>query len=152
MVPAVGQPARARLAALAVIAVMGGVPLVTGTDSFPLSTFPMFAAPRSRTESVDTATVVTASGEMQRLAPRLLAGTDEVILAGVTVSNAIAGGTAGRLCADIAGRVSGAEPAWRGGTVEVVTETYDAVRWFEGDRDPIRRRTHARCPVGPGSP
>jgi hypothetical protein len=30
---------------------------------------------------------------------------------------------------------------------EVVTERYDAVRWFDGDRRPVGRDVHARCPL-----
>jgi hypothetical protein len=143
----VSQRVRARLAAVAVVAVMGGVPLLTGVDSLPLSTYPMFASTRSRTEPVDTAVVVTADGTVHRLAPRLLAATDEVILAGVTVGDAIRAGTTPSLCAAMARRVADEEPGWNPGTVEVVTETYDAVRWFEGDRSPVGRRVHATCPV-----
>jgi hypothetical protein len=106
----------------------------------------MFSTNRSSAESVDTAVLVRADGGVERLDPVAIAATDEPIIATVVVGNAIAAGTADLLCADIAGRVDAP-----GGTVEVVTETFDAVRWYQGDRDPLQRTVHATCPVDGGS-
>ena len=63
------------------------------------------------------------------------------------VTTAIVDGRADELCTEIAGRVG-----WRAAdaaAVEVVTERYDAVRWFDGERTPVERVVHARCPVAP---
>jgi hypothetical protein len=90
---------------------------------------------------VDTAILVRA-GEVQRLSPVEIGATDEVILAAATVSQAISQGNAADLCADIAGRVGGP------GEVQVVTERYDAVRWYEGHREPLSRVIHAACVAG----
>ena len=46
------------------------------------------------------------------------------------------------LCAEIAGRVDA------GRTLEVVTETYDTIAWFDGDETPTDRVVHATCPAG----
>ena len=49
---------RAWAAAGVAVVVVGAVPLVLDRDSFPLSTFPMFAADIDRTQSIDTAVAV----------------------------------------------------------------------------------------------
>jgi hypothetical protein len=135
--------------AAALVVVLGVLPLVLDRDSYPLSTYPMFARDRPRENAVTTA-VLVVDGGVRRLDPELIAATDEVILAVATVVDAVDRGTAGALCAEIAGRVrssgrlaDGSAPA----AVEVVTEWYDAVAYFASDRRPMRRVVHERCAV-----
>lgn len=125
----------------AVVLLLGVVPVVLDRDSYPVSTYPMFSHRRSSTDSVDTA-ILVRDGDVQRLSPSEIGATDEVILAAATVSQAIAQGSAAALCADIADRVGGS------GEVQVVTERYDSVRWYEGDREPLSRVVHASCAAG----
>jgi hypothetical protein len=129
----------------AAVAVLGIYPVMTDRDSFPLSTYPMFSYPRTTTESVDTAVARDAAGRVVRLSPQLIADDNEVILAGATVSTAIATGHAATLCDEIATRVSGHVSG--AVAVDVVTERYDAIRWFAGDRTPIERAVQATCAV-----
>jgi hypothetical protein len=132
---------------VAVVGITGVVPLVQGHDSFPLSTFPMFSTRRTTTEQVDTAVGLRADGSVERLSPERIGGTDEVILAAATVTNAIVTADTPQLCREIAGRVAGGGP--RDVTqVQVVTEVFDAVRWYHGDRTPLARTVHATCAVG----
>jgi hypothetical protein len=116
-------------------------------DGFPLSNYPMFATDVGREARVDTAVGLRADGSVERLSPRLVTGTDEVILAASTVTNAVAAGSAAAagLCAEIAGRVA----ASRGDVVQIrlATETYDAVDYFDGQRTPANVEVHATCPV-----
>jgi hypothetical protein len=135
---------RAWAAAGLAVVVVGAVPFVLDRDSFPLSTFPMFAADIDRTQSVDTAVAVGADGGVIRLTPAEIGGTAVVNQAASVVTTAIVGSRAAELCATIAGRLAGESAPV---TVEVVTERYDAVRWFDGDRTPVERVVHARCPV-----
>ena len=128
----------ARLALLLVVVVVGIVPLVLDRDSFPLSTYPMFSSRRTPTGSVDTA-VMVVDGVVERLTPSQIAGTDEVIIAAEVVSNSIRAGDADDLCREIAARSTSR------GRIEIVTERYDALRWYEGDREPISRTVHATC-------
>jgi len=136
--------------------VLGVVPFVLERDSFPLSDFPMFSSRRTTIESVDTAVAVSTDGiRQQRLTPSLISGSDEPVTAAVTVSRAVGGNTTDALCRDIAARVAKARPSWladlaAGGTseIEVVTETHDALRYFDGDRTPLQRKVHASCPIG----
>lgn len=101
----------------------------------------MFSSRRTTTESVDSAVFIDDKGFVQRLSPSVIAGTDEVILAAQTVSHAIGTGTATELCAEIVARYK-SEIA---GTVEVITETFDAVNWYHGDKSPLQRTIHASC-------
>jgi hypothetical protein len=122
------------------------VPLALDRDSLPLSTFPMFSAAIDSTQSIATAAGVTVGGTPLRLTPDLIANTAIVNQAVTVVRDAIASGRAAALCTDIAGRVGRNGPP-EAVAVEIVTETYDAPAWFDGDRQPVARQVHARCGV-----
>lgn len=110
-------------------------------DGFPLSTYPMFARDPGRVVEVATVIAISPGGDIQRLSPETIAGTDQVIQAGVTVHQGIDRGpaAAAALCRDVAARI--AAPA----TVAVVEEEHDAVAWSAGEREPRERRTVADC-------
>jgi hypothetical protein len=137
---------RAWAALVLVVGLTGVVPLALDRDSLPLSTFPMFSAAIDSTQSIATAVGVTADGATVRLVPELIGGTTVVSQAVAVVGDAIATGRADELCTDIARRVGGGGPA-DAVAVEVVTETYDAPAWFDGDRQPVDRQVQARCEV-----
>ena len=98
---------RAWVAVAVAIVGVGVVPFVLDRDSFPLSTFPMFAADIDRTQSVDTAVAVDAGGGVIRLTPAEIGGTTVVNQAASVVTTAIVGGRADELCTTIAGRLEG---------------------------------------------
>jgi hypothetical protein len=135
---------RAWTAVALVVGLTGVVPVVLDRDSFPLSTSPMFSADIDSTQSIATAVAVTATGAIVRLVPEVIAGTTIVNQAVTVVGDAIASGRTDRLCAEIAARVASTGPA-DAAAVEVVTESYDAPGWFDGDRQPVARQVHARC-------
>jgi hypothetical protein len=137
---------RAWTAVALVVGLTGVVPLALDRDSLPLSTFPMFSAAIDSTQSIATAIGVTAGGATLRLVPELIAGTTLVNQAVTVVGDAIASGRADGLCTDIAGRVGRDGPP-DAVAVEIVTETYDAPAWFDGQREPGARQVHARCEV-----
>ena len=116
-------------------------------DGFPLSNYPMFATDVGRTAVVDTARGLRADGSTVTLSPWLVTGTDEVILAASTVTNAVAAGPdrTSRLCAEIAGRLGGSRPDVV--QVRIATETLDAVDWFDGATAPTSVEVRATCPV-----
>jgi hypothetical protein len=116
-------------------------------DGFPLSNYPMFATDVGSTAVVDTAVGLRVDGSQVTLSPVLVTGTDEVILAASTVSNAVAGGPdrTSRLCAEIAGRVAGHRPEVV--QVRIATERLDAVAWFDGETTPDDVEVRATCPV-----
>ena len=134
---------RAWVAAGFAVVGVGVFPLMADRDSFPLSTFPMFAADIDRTQAIDTAVGVAGDGAVVRLTPMQIAGTSVVNQAAAVVSAAIVQGRTADLCRTIAARVDDSTE------IEVVTERYDAPSWFDGQRDPVERVVHARCPVSP---
>jgi hypothetical protein len=139
--PTLGRVRRWRVYAISGVAVAAVVlPAFTDEDSFPLSNYPMFSYDRGRVTALDTAVGVTAEGARERLSPEVIAGGYEVIHASRTVSKAIHTGDAASLCAEIAGRADDDLVA-----IEVVTETYDTIRWFDGEETPIGRVVHATC-------
>ncbi|MFN3215399.1 MAG: hypothetical protein ACE367_02770 [Acidimicrobiales bacterium] len=138
-----GTRRRQMIAVLATALVVALVwPAPAGRDSFPLSNYPMFAAARPTETTFRSAVGVDAAGAFVRLSPHTISGTDQVIQAAATVRRAIETDTTDELCAEIAERISD-----RAVAVEVVTERYDTIAWFDGRTEPIERRVHARCPV-----
>ncbi len=108
-------------------------------DSFPLSNYPMFATDRPTEASFATVVAVAPEGTTDRLTPRAIGGTDQVIQAAATVAQAVRNGEAEQLCREILDRVDGPTQ------LEVVTETYDTIEWFDGNETPISRTVHATC-------
>jgi hypothetical protein len=115
-------------------------------DGFPLSTYPMFTRDPGRVVDLPTVVAVSPDGHVDRLSPETIAGTDQVIQAGVTVGQALRDGPSATraLCREVAGRVDAGSGI---ATVAVVVERHDAVAWSAGDREPLDRRTVAECRV-----
>jgi hypothetical protein len=114
-------------------------------DGFPVSNYPMFATARPRVNRFHTAVGVDRDGHQVILDPRTIGGSTEAVHATETVRFAIADATTDELCVEITRRLGArrAEIA----AVEVRTDTYDAVAWFEGDEDPVASVVHSRCPT-----
>ena len=117
-------------------------------DSYPLSTYPMFARPRGKprlsiVEGVDTA------GAAVRLSPELVVVHDEVMQAAATVRRAVRDGVPAlqRLCAEVAGRTANDPDYQNVQTIRVVTARYDPVRYFSEGPEPEEREEHFRCAV-----
>lgn len=111
------------------------------SDGLPVSNYPMFARDRARVSSFPLVELVAPDGSVRRLSVREISGTDQPMQAAMTITQAIGTGTAGEFCAELAATL--ATP----GRVEVVTARYDAIAWFEGDREPLSRDVHAACVV-----
>ena len=130
-----------RAIVVAVLAVLLS-PLVTNRDSFPVSTYPMYAGQRDREVVLATVTGVDAGGQRRELSLAAIARTDDPLIATALVAQAIAGGTAADLCAAIAPRVAAGIV-----TLEVVEERHDAVARTRDEASLLDRTVHARCPV-----
>jgi hypothetical protein len=116
------------------------VPAVRDHDSFPLSTYPMYASDRGR-----VATLYTAIGrrgpEVKRLGTAVVADTDDPLVAHSSVRDAVLSGRAAELCVVVAARAEGVE------RVEVVSERVDVVEWAAGSKETavLDRHVHAAC-------
>ena len=134
------------LGAALIVAVL--LPLVGDPrdDDFPFSTYPMFSGRQSSEATIAHAVVIDANGERSALPPVAVAN-DEVIQAFETLRQAVRQGpdATARLCAHAADWYAGGHegPA----RVEIVSDTYDAVAYFDGDKQPLATEVHASCEV-----
>jgi hypothetical protein len=129
------------------IAVTAPLTGLATADSFPVSDYPMFSFKRDTpVASIAHAVGVTAAGDRTTLPPRAV-GTDEVIQAFETFRQAVRNGDAAlaALCQDIAARVAADGYA----TIEITSDTFDAIEYLDGARTPDSTVIHASCPVLP---
>lgn len=119
-------------------------------DGFPLSTYPMFAYPKSRVSTVTSALAVSANGASTPVPPKFVANA-ETMQAFRTLAAAVAKGRREslELCRAIAGRLHDADaPELRDAEhVEIVTGRVDTIDFLGGRATPSARRLHARCDV-----
>ena len=99
----------------------------------------MFAADRGATHRIATAVERLSIDKIQRLSPMSIAGTDEVILASVTLRRAISNGKVEALCEEIAARMG------TGRKIEVRFETLDVVDFLTSDASPLSIETLMTC-------
>lgn len=118
-----------------------------GKDSFPISSYPMFARPRPKTV-VSFADAVDARGHAQRLAPEFVAN-DEVMQAAHTVRNAIDAGSERltALCDRIAARVARDPQLSALVRVRLIQARFDSVGYFAHAPEPEESTVHYECPV-----
>ncbi|WP_437783404.1 hypothetical protein [Sorangium sp. So ce1097] len=118
-------------------------------DSFPLSTYPMFSwGRRDARTTVERAVGVDARGGRRPIPPRLV-GSEEVLQARATLAQSIRQGAraARALCRGIASRVAGQPGHADIVTVEIRTDTFDAIAFFDGHEAPLDSKLHATCKV-----
>jgi hypothetical protein len=116
-------------------------------DSYPLSTYPMFARPRGRpllyfVEGLD------GQGAPVRVAPELVA-TQEVMQAAATVRRAVQGGPRSmeRLCERVASRIAETPSERAIVQVRIVGARFDPLRYFSVGPEPEKRTEQLRCDV-----
>jgi hypothetical protein len=123
-------------------------PLVTGAaDSFPISTFPMFASKRG--QPVLYAVIGRAGdGSERRLEPALV-GSKEVLQAKVLIDRSVAGGeaTMAELCQATAARVAALPSARAVRSVEIVSRRYDPIEYFSSGPTPLEQTQLFHCRV-----
>lgn len=115
-------------------------PALRVRDSFPLSTYPMYATARSDVVAFPTVLGFDASGARAPLSLRTIARTDDALVGQSRIRQSIDGGAAAELCDEVAGRASDAVVR-----LEVVTERHDVVALVAGDESLVDRTLHATC-------
>lgn len=138
-----------RLLPFAVIAVLAW-PLTFGPprDSFPLSSYPMFARARKTAElRLHYFVAVGPGGERSFVAPRDVASA-EVLQAQAVIAHAARGGKSARdqLCAAVARRLGG-RPGRAGGELRLVKGRHDAIAYLTGQDQTGIEKILARCPI-----
>lgn len=148
MPPTSARPARSRwwgtlVSVVVVAAVMAPVLGPPRADSFPISSYPMFSGRQSAEVYLPRVVGLTPTGDRVVMGPRML-GTDEIVQAFETVRVAIRGGPVlvAELCETVAGRAGGDVVE-----IAIVTDTFDAVAYFSGDKAPRATVEHGRCDV-----
>lgn len=124
---------------LAVVVALA-VPVVRNHDSFPLSTYPMYAHNRDRQVGFVTVVGIDPDGETVRLGLPTIADSDDALEAASFVRAEVRSGRAAELCLAVARRSGRSDLR-----IEVVTETVDVIDHTRGDRSPLAREVHAEC-------
>lgn len=126
-------------------------PLISGApDSFPLSTYPMFARARGQ-PTLHVLVALTASGQQQRLPPAIV-GSKEVLQTKVLIERSVEGGeqAMSELCAAAAQRVAAATAYGDARSVAIVQRRYDPVGYFVHGPTPLEEQRLFECAV-PGA-
>lgn len=127
-------------------------PLVrpAGADSFPFSSYPMFAHGRDTAVTVVHHLVGFTADGTRRPVPPALVANDEVLQADATLRRAVRGGKKASvaLCRTVAARVAD-DPAWSDVVrLDLLSEKFDAITYFAGDTAPLQKpKRRASCKV-----
>ena len=116
-------------------------------DSFPLSSYPMFARPRGP-PTLYAVVARAGDGSERRLAPSWL-GSSEVLQAKVLIQRSVERGPEATraLCRSVAERIAAAPDASDLRSVEIVRRRYDPVAYFVAGPEPLEQERLERCPV-----
>lgn len=134
-----------RLLATVAVVVAVASPAVRQRDSYPLSTYPVYASARPGVDEIHTAVGVTDDGRRVRLSLPMIGDSDDPLIVEDRVADAVAARRTDRLCLAIAGRARGAGLT----AIEVATEQVDLVATAADGAPPLARTVHATCPVTP---
>jgi hypothetical protein len=144
--------ARTRTLPAAISIVMIGATLWPVTrrpvaDSFPLSTYPMFAFERPTKLTMSYAVGITQRGDRRFLSPAII-GSPEALQALAIIERGLAGKPAERmaLCTEIADSVRGYPALDDIVTIAIVTGSHDALDFLLRDRVGTERE-RVRCQV-----
>ena len=119
-----------------------------GRDSFPLSSYPMFARPEVKpTVHLHYAIAVDGNGERIIVGPEHVANS-EVLQARAALSRAVRSRKrANELCEKIVASIADDGDFERATEVRIVSGKHDAVAYLRGDTEG-QERVRATCPTG----
>jgi hypothetical protein len=117
-------------------------------DSFPFSTYPMFAGTAASSIDVEHVVAIDGAGRVTVVPPELVASR-EVLQAKRSIVEAIGRGrgAVAELCRAIAARVAAAHSPAGAVALEVRSDTFQVRGYFSGSRTPVKSTVHARCEV-----
>ncbi len=141
MAPVAGRTWGRRIVAAVVLGAIVA-PAVIDRDSFPLSTYPMYADTRGEVVSLPIAVGLDAGGARRTLSLATIAQTDDPLIAVALLSQAVAGGETGALCEEIADRAPAGIVA-----IEIADEEHDVIERAAGGDSLVSRTVRARCEV-----
>jgi hypothetical protein len=116
------------------------IPALSGNDSFPISSYPMYAFRRAPTDRFQAVLGEDSTGATRPLAIGLVADTNDPLIAQALIDQAIRTGSALQLCERVASQVDAETDR-----VLVVEEVHDVVDRVRGLTSLQRRIVHASC-------
>ena len=116
-------------------------------DSYPLSTSPMFSAPRG--QPVIDRMVAIDRDKTKTPVPPFLVSNAETLQAAATIRRAVAEGehSMSVLCHEVAQRVASEPRFSQAAALEIRRERFDPIAYFEHTRLPLESRRLVRCQV-----
>jgi hypothetical protein len=122
------------------------LPVLIDRDSFPLSTYPMYARARTAEVTIPTAIGIDRDGDEHRLTLQVIGASDDPLIVAGELRTAIAQDRAADRCRAIATRASDSLVAELDLVrVEVVMERHDVVGQVAGEQSLLARTVHAAC-------
>lgn len=119
------------------------LPVVRDGDGVPLSSYPMYAAPRASTIEFVVATGAAPDGSPVDLTIRQVASTTDPLVAEAYLRDVAADGRAEAACQQIAARIDRSRAA----IVEVRRERHDVVAHASGKPSLLSSETLASCEI-----
>jgi hypothetical protein len=128
------------ITALVVAAVLTPLSYSKTKDSFPLSSFPMFARRQPSPTLVQLFLIAEGDDFRRSISPELV-GSDEVLQAQATIRNAVRRGPRARsaLCDEVAARVAREPSMDRARAVRLVKGRYNAIEVLSGRETGVER-------------
>jgi hypothetical protein len=119
-------------------------------DSFPISTYPMFARPRGK-PTFHRFAAVLEDGAREAVPPELVASA-EVLQTKVIITRAVRRGKKAmrRLCEEVVRRLGQEERFATARELQLEEVSFDSIRYFTESPDPIAARVLTRCSVAKG--
>lgn len=116
-------------------------------DSFPVSTYPMFAGQRGH-PTFHRLVAVLEDGSRLTVPPEHVAST-EVLQTKVLITRTVRRGNKAmrRLCQEVAGNIERDTRFAGARRVEIEEVRFDSIRYFTEAREPIAAKILARCPI-----
>lgn len=122
--------------------VLLALPLAGTGDGVPLSSYPMYATPRSAEVTFVVAMGQTADGELVELSPTIIAGSPDPLIVESYLRREVEAGRSHALCATIANRAGSGVT-----TIEIRLDRYLVVDRVLDTSPPISSQLLASCPV-----
>jgi hypothetical protein len=116
-------------------------------DSFPISSYPMFARPRGQ-PTLYAAVARDREGSESRLPPSVV-GSSEVLQTKVLIERSVQNGPRAMqdLCNSIADKVAASPDAGRLRSIELVRRRYDPIAYFVSGPSPLEQERLTSCAV-----
>lgn len=133
-----------RIALTAIVTVALFAPVAIDRDSFPLSTYPMYARTRTAESTIATAYARTTDKGERLLTPMVIGDSDDPLVVAGELRSAIEDGRAPERCREIARRASRIDGVVG---IDVVIERHDTVAHTSGRASMLARTVHATCDV-----